>query len=146
MDILGEYKVEPEYIEIELTETTDYREYSIMAELYRELKQHGITTSMDNFGLGFSSLSMLKDLDVDVLKLDKAIIADIEDDKEGYKNQVMIRNIIDMAKKMNMKVLAEGVETTRQRDFLIKADCDIAQGFLYAKPLRIEEFERRIYT
>lgn len=146
LDILGEYKVEPEYIEIELTETTDYREYSIMAELYRELKRYGITTSMDNFGLGFSSLSMLKDLDVDVLKLDKAIIADIEDDKEGYKNQVMIRNIIDMAKKMNMKVLAEGVETTRQRDFLIKADCDIAQGVLYAKPLRIEEFERRIYT
>ena len=146
MDILQEYEVEPEYIEIELTETMDYREYSIMAELYRELKKRGVTTSMDNFGLGFSSLSMLKDMEVDVLKLDKEIIADIEDDEEGYKNQVMIRNIIDMAKKMNMKVLAEGVETTRQRDFLIKADCDIAQGFLYAKPLRIEEFERRIYT
>ncbi len=145
MEILNEYEVEPEYIEIELSETTDYGEYSIMAELYRELKKQGITTSLDNFGLGFSSLSMLKNLEVDVLKLDKEIIADIEDDEEGYKNQVMIRNIIDMAKKMNMKVLAEGVETTRQRDFLIQADCDIAQGFLYAKPLQIEEFERRIY-
>lgn len=146
MNILEEYGVEPEYIEIELAETMDYREYAIMAELYRDLKKQGITTSMDNFGLGFSSLSMLKDLSVDILKLDKDIIADIEDDEEGYKNQVMIRNIIDMAKKMNMKVLAEGVETTRQRDFLIQADCDIAQGFLYAKPLRVEEFERRIYT
>lgn len=145
MEILKEYDVEPKYIEIELTETTDYREYSIMTELYRELKKQGITTSLDNFGLGFSSLNMLKNLEVDVLKLDKEIIADIEDDEEGYKNQVMIRNIIDMAKKMNMKVLAEGVETTRQRDFLIQADCDIAQGFFYAKPLRIEEFERRIY-
>lgn len=145
MEILKEYEVEPEYIEIELSETTDYGEYSIMAELYRELKKQGITTSLDNFGMGFSSLSMLKNLEVDVLKLDKEIIADIEDDEEGYKNQVMIRNIIDMAKKMNMKVLAEGVETTRQRDFLIQADCDIAQGFLYAKPLQIEEFERRIY-
>lgn len=146
MEILKEYDVEPEYIEIELMETMDYREYAIMSDLYRELKKRGITTSMDNFGLGFSSLSMLKDLEVDVLKLDKEIIASIEDDEDGYKNQVMIRNIIDMAKKMDMKVLAEGVETTRQRDFLIQADCDIAQGFLYAKPLRIEEFERRIYT
>lgn len=145
MDILKEYEVEPEYIEIELMETMDYTEYAIMTDLYKELKARGITTAMDNFGLGFSSLSMLKDLEVDVLKLDKEIIADIEDDRDGYKNQVMIRNIIDMAKKMNMKVLAEGVETTRQRDFLIQADCDIAQGFLYAKPLRIEEFERRIY-
>lgn len=145
MDILKEYDVEPEYIEIELTETMDYAEYSIMAELYKELRKQGITTTMDNFGLGYSSLSMLKDLEVDVLKLDKEIIADIEDDEEGYKNRVMIRNIIDMAKKMNMKVLAEGVETTRQRDFLIEADCDIAQGFLYAKPLRIEEFERRVF-
>lgn len=146
MEILKEYDVEPEYIEIELMETMDYREYAIMSDLYRELKKRGITTSMDNFGMGFSSLSMLKDLEVDVLKLDKEIIASIEDDEDGYKNQVMIRNIIDMAKKMDMKVLAEGVETTRQRDFLIQADCDIAQGFLYAMPLRIEEFERRIYT
>lgn len=145
MDILQEYEVEPEYIEIELMESMDSRGYTIMAELYKELKKQGITTSIDNFGMGFSSLSMLKELELDVLKLDKKMIADIEDDEEGCKNRVMIQNIIGMAKKMNMKVLAEGVETTKQRDFLIQADCDIAQGFLYAKPLRIEEFERRIF-
>lgn len=144
MEILREYDVEPKYIEIELTETMDYREYSIMMELFKELKKNGLTTSIDNFGLGFSSLNMIKDLDVDVLKLDRQIVSEM-DGEEGFKNQAMIENIIDMAKKMNMKVLAEGVETTKQRDFLIRAKCDIAQGFLYASPMRIDEFERRIY-
>lgn len=144
MGILKEYDVEPKYIEIELTETMDYREYSIMADLFKELKENGITTSIDNFGLGFSSMNMIKDLDVDVLKLDKQIIADMNGD-EGFKTQVMIENVIDMAKRLGMKVLAEGVETTEQRDFLRKAECDVAQGFLYATPMRIDEFERRIY-
>lgn len=144
MGILNEYHVDPKYIEIELTETMDYREYSIMAEIFKELKENGLTTSVDNFGLGFSSMNMIKDLDVDVLKLDKQIIAEMDGD-DGFKNQVMIENVIDMAKKMNMKVLAEGVENTRQRDFLIQAKCDVAQGFLYATPMRIDEFERRIY-
>lgn len=89
-------------------------------------------------------MNMIKDLDVDVLKLDRQIIAEM-DGEEGFKNKAMIENIIDMAKKMNMKVLAEGVETEKQRDFLIQAKCDVAQGFLYATPMRIEEFERRIY-
>lgn len=144
MEILNEYQVDPKYIEIELTETMDYREYSDMAEIFRELKRNGLTTSIDNFGLGFSSMNMIKDLDVDVLKLDRQIIAEM-DGEDGFKNKVMIENIIDMAKKMNMKVLAEGVETAKQRDFLIRAKCDVAQGFLYATPMRIEEFERRIY-
>ncbi len=144
MEILNEYQVDPKYIEIELTETMDYREYSDMAEIFKELKKNGLTTSIDNFGLGFSSMNMIKDLDVDVLKLDRQIIAEM-DGEEGFKNKAMIENIIDMAKKMNMKVLAEGVETEKQRDFLIQAKCDVAQGFLYATPMRIEEFERRIY-
>lgn len=144
MEILDEYRVDPKYIEIELTETMDYREYSDMARIFKELKEKGLTTSIDNFGLGFSSMNMIKDLDVDVLKLDRQIIGDM-DGEDGFKNKVMIENTIDMAKKMNMKVLAEGVETAKQRDFLIQANCDMAQGFWYAMPMRIEEFERRIY-
>lgn len=144
MEILNEYQVDPKYIEIELTETMDYREYSIMVEIFKELKEKGLTTSIDNFGLGFSSMNMIRDLEVDVLKLDKQIIGEMDKD-DGFKNQVLIENVIDMAKKLNMKVLAEGVENTGQRDFLIRANCDVAQGFLYAAPMRIDEFERRIY-
>ena len=115
-----------------------------MADLFKRMKEQGLTTSLDNFGLGFSSLNMIKDLDVDVLKLDKKVVADM-DSPEGFKSKAMIENIIDMAKTMNMKVLAEGVETTEQRDFLINAGCDVAQGYLYAAPMQAEEFEKRIF-
>ena len=144
MEILDEYQVEPKYIEIELTETMDSREYAIMADLFRRMKECGLTTSLDNFGLGFSSLNMIKDLDVDVLKLDKKVIADM-DSPEGFKSKAMIENIIDMAKTMDMKVLAEGVETMEQRNFLIEAGCDVAQGYLYAAPMQADEFERRVF-
>jgi diguanylate cyclase (GGDEF)-like protein len=142
--ILKEYEVEPEYIEIELSETMDYREYTTMAELFIQLKAYGLGTAIDNFGLGVSSMNMIKDLSVDVLKLDKRMVEEL-DGEHSSEYQEMIKNIIDMAKKMNVKVLAEGVESVEQRDFLIRAHCDMAQGFLYANPMQIDEFERRIY-
>jgi diguanylate cyclase (GGDEF)-like protein len=144
MEILEEYQIEPKYIEIELPETLDYREYTTMMDLFIKLKENGLATALDDFRLGFSSLNLIEDLAVDVLKLDQQIVLEL-DGENRVQYQTMIEDVINMARRKNMKVLAQGVETTEQRDFLIQAGCDMAQGFLYATPMQIDEFERRIY-
>lgn len=144
MAVLAQYQIDPKYIEIELTETVDSEEYPIMTYVFSELKKCGIATSIDDFGTGYSSLNLIKNLAVDVLKLDRSFISEIGNEKEGHKDRVLISNIINMAGELDMKVIAEGVETEVQRDFLLNANCDMIQGFLYAKPMPKDEFEQRL--
>ena len=139
--VLDEYGVPTKYIEVELTETMNDEEYERMSRVVTQFREKGITTSIDDFGTGFSSLNLLKKLDVDVLKLDKSFLDEIGNPKEGKKDRILIQNIINLARDFDMQVIAEGVETTVQRDFLIEARCHMAQGYLYAKPLPLEEFE-----
>lgn len=141
-EIIDRYGVEPKYLEIELTETVNYEEHEIMTRFFKEFRRRGLSTSIDDFGTGYSSLNLLKNLEVDVLKLDKSFLEELG---EGRKDRVLIETIIKMAKELDMIVLAEGVESTSQRDFLIQAHCDMAQGFLYARPLPVAEFERRAW-
>ncbi|MCR5417504.1 MAG: GGDEF domain-containing phosphodiesterase [Lachnospiraceae bacterium] len=139
--IVSECGIEPKWIEIEITETLDYEEYQTMINVLNKLKEKGFLTSIDDFGSGYSSLTMLHKMDVDIIKLDQGFLWD-----EGPKRDILIRNIIRLAKELGIKVLAEGVETTAHRDFLIQNDCDMAQGFLYAMPLRRDEFEKRAFS
>ena len=140
-EIVKQYDVEPEWIEIEVTETVDFEEYNTMLKVLTDLKNRGFNTSIDDFGSGYSSLTMLHRLEVDVIKLDQGFLWE-----QSEKGNILIKNIINMAKELGVKVLAEGVETTQHRDFLNSCGCDMAQGFLYAKPLRREEFERRAFS
>ena len=133
--------IEPKWIEIEVTETVDYEEYQTMLEILVELKKRGFSTSIDDFGSGYSSLTMLHKMDVDVLKLDQSFLWD-----SGKKRDILVRNVIRMAKELGIKVLAEGVETIQHRDFLIANGCDMAQGYYYAMPLRQDEFEKRAFS
>ncbi len=112
-----------------------------MINVLNKLKEKGFVTSIDDFGSGYSSLTMLHKMDVDIIKLDQGFLWD-----EGPKRDILIRNMIRLAKELGIKVLAEGVETTAHRDFLIRNDCDMAQGFLYAMPLRRDEFEKRAFS
>ena len=97
--------------------------------------------SIDDFGSGYSSLNILKDVTSDVLKLDKAFFGK---DKLQKEEQIILTSIVDMARKLDIKVLSEGVETTEQSEFLRGIQCDMAQGFLYSRPVPLREFEKML--
>ena len=102
-----------------------------------QLKDAGFRISVDDFGSGYSSLNLLKDMPADVLKLDKEFLSTAQNNE---KESIIINSVIDMAKKLNITTVAEGVETKRQSDLLKNIGCDIVQGFYYSKPIREEDF------
>ena len=108
------------------------------------LRANGIVTSMDDFGTGFSSLNMIKNVDLQVIKIDKSFIP-LEKDYEGKdKDLIMFYYIIKMVKKLGKETIAEGVETEQQLDYLREVGCDAVQGFVFDKPLPAAEFEKRL--
>ena len=96
---------------------------------------------MDDFGSGYSSLNLLRTLPVDVLKLDRVFLEDCEEESNETRGKRIVTHVISMAKDLKMAVLAEGVETRYQKEFLQGAKCDMIQGFYYARPMPVKEFE-----
>jgi EAL domain-containing protein (putative c-di-GMP-specific phosphodiesterase class I) len=105
----------------------------------KALKRIGIHFSMDDFGTGYSSLSVLKKLPINQLKIDQSFIRDISIDSD---DAIIVQTIIAMANKLGMEVIAEGVETEEQRAFLERQGCSVIQGYLFGKPVPIEQFEQ----
>lgn len=104
------------------------------------LRQYGFQVSMDDFGAGYSSLNSLKDLPLDTVKLDGELFHLTGEVERG---RTVIRNTIAMAKDLHMKVVAECIETKEQVEFLYNVGCDIIQGYYYAKPMTVSQFEER---
>jgi len=119
-------------ITIEITENLFIEDIDYILPLLHDIKKEQIQISMDDFGTGFSSLSMLKKLPIDELKIDKSFIDTLVEDETTQK---MVQNIIAIGKNFNMQVLAEGVETKEQRALLHTFGCDRFQGYYFAKPL-----------
>lgn len=140
VEIIDRHKVPHEYVEIELTESEDFRDYIVMAKLIDALKAEGISTSIDDFGTGYSSLNMLKMTSIDILKIDKSFIPLEEEGKDKNKDCIMFENIAHLAKSLGVMVVAEGVETEKQYEYLKKMGCDIIQGYYFDKPLVREAF------
>lgn len=138
--IVKEYELDPGLLEIELTETAVYDEMDKLLDVMYLIKEAGFGLSMDDFGSGYSSLHLLREMPVDVLKLDKGFLDDCGNDNSREKK--VISHVISMAKDLEISVLAEGVETESQRKFLQEANCDMIQGFYYAKPMSIDDFEK----
>lgn len=136
--VLEETKLKPEYLELELTENVIISSMDVI-NTATALKELGVTIAIDDFGTGYSSLSYLKKLPLDRLKIDGSFIKNIktEDDDE-----VIIRAIISVANNLHMEVLAEGVETKNQLDFLMNQHCNEIQGFYFSKPLMAKELEK----
>ena len=141
---IDRFGVDRSYIEIELTESEDYQNYEIMSSVIERLKERGISTSIDDFGTGFSSLNMIKKVDLDTIKIDKSLIPFDDVNNNKHQDIVMFASIIDLIGRLGKKSVAEGVETTQQLDYLEKLGCDIVQGYVFDKPLPKDEFEQRL--
>lgn len=139
IDIMKKYEIPAEYIELELTESTIFKNKSQMITLMCCLKDAGIKIAMDDFGSGYSSLNLMKDLPIDYLKLDKEFFNTSLDSMKG---KAIVKSIAEMAGKLQVALVAEGVETQEQVEFLRGIECGIVQGYFYYRPMPMEEFEK----
>ncbi len=128
-------------IEIELTESAFFDDKKAMISTISRLKEYGFAVSMDDFGSGYSSLNSLKDMPLDVLKLDAEFFRGSNDNGRG---EIVVSEAIKLAKNLNMRTVAEGVEVRDQVDFLASQGCDMIQGYYYAKPMPRDEYETRM--
>ncbi|MBQ8822056.1 MAG: GGDEF domain-containing protein [Lachnospiraceae bacterium] len=142
IETIDRHQVPHEFIEIELTESEDFRDYIVMSKLIDELRAANISTSIDDFGTGYSSLNMLKMTNVDLLKIDKSFVPFEEEERK--KDIIMFENIARLAKELGIKIIAEGVETEQQYEYLAEAGCDMIQGHFFDKALPEEEFLERM--
>jgi len=138
-ELLEKTQCDPRWIEFEITESFFIDDIEEAISILNTINAMNITISLDDFGTGFSSLSYLKRLPISKLKIDKSFIDDILTDEE---DKVITRSIIDLAKNMNIKVIAEGVETKEQEQFLQINHCELAQGYLYSKPIPADEVDK----
>lgn len=144
VEIIERYGIDHSYIEIELTESEDFQNYEIMSRIVNGLKQYGIGTSIDDFGTGFSSLNMIKKVDLNVIKIDKSFIPLEWEYPEKEKDKIMFGNIVGLVRQLGKKTIAEGVETQEQLEYLKEAGCDIVQGYVFDRPLPEAAFEERL--
>lgn len=137
--IVESYEINPNNIEFELTESffIDTEDRPNVINRINSLRNKRYHIAMDDFGSGYSSLNLLKSIAIDTLKLDKGFL-----DESTKKSNEIINSIIDMANKLNLTTVAEGIETEEQLQFLIENGCNIGQGYLYSKPIPFEEFEQ----
>lgn len=128
---LSDSQADPTKIELEITESLIMENVDQSIKIMKQLKDMGFALAIDDFGTGYSSLSYLKKFPIDTLKVDQAFVRNLEQDKD---DQSIIRAIVDLAKHLNLKTVAEGVETDGQWQFLKELDCDYIQGYLFSKP------------
>jgi diguanylate cyclase (GGDEF)-like protein/PAS domain S-box-containing protein len=139
LDIIAETGADPHRLSLELTESLLAENMEDVIAKMHSLKQAGVNFSIDDFGTGYSSLSYLKRFPLETLKIDRSFVRDIHTDPNAA---VIVEVIITLARKLGLKVIAEGVEKEEQRDFLRESGCEAFQGYLLGKPISIDEFER----
>lgn len=142
IEIIDKHQVPHEYIEIELTETTTDVDFRDLKRIVHGLKEQGISTSIDDFGIGYSSLNLLRELPWDVLKIDKSFLA--ESPASPKQNHVMLKHIIAMTQELGIECIMEGVETPEHVELLREQNCCLAQGFLFDRPMPKENFEKKL--
>ncbi|MBU9712276.1 EAL domain-containing protein [Evansella tamaricis] len=134
--ILEQTELPPEYLCLEITESTAIKDVEISMNMLKELGELGIKIAIDDFGIGYSSLAMLKQLPITTIKIDRSFIRDMDEDKD---DAAIVKAIIAMAHSLELTVTAEGVETEAQRQILLNENCNYVQGYYYKKPLTSED-------
>ena len=138
MQILEKYDVSPGDIEIEITETILIEDFDYISKRLSELREIGVKISLDDFGTGFSSLSYLKGLPIDTLKIDKTFVDTLLTD---VNTKIITESIVLMVKRLGYETIAEGVETEAQFEYLKGLGCDTIQGYYLGRPMPAEEIE-----
>ncbi len=139
-----EFGIDTKYFEIEVTESAAYENINILMDVFSRIKAAGFHVSIDDFGTGYSSLNMLKDLPVDVLKIDRSFLT--EDAEEEENASKIIACVVSLASSLDIHTICEGIETREQAMLLSKLGCDMAQGFYFARPMPVKEFEKLVYN
>jgi len=134
---LEDHQLPGSNLSIELTESVLVESLDVVSVLLNELRGMGITVSIDDFGTGFSSLVYLKKLPIDELKIDRSFVSELEKNTD---DQAIVQAILGLAHNLNIKIIAEGIETQQQQDFLQSHQCAYGQGYLYQRPVAIKEF------
>lgn len=140
-EIVQEYQIDPKLLKIEITESAYTEDAENMISIVRKFHEYGFTVLMDDFGSGYSSLNMLKDVSVDVLKVDMKFMYNLETSEKGAS---ILYSVINMAHSLNMSTIAEGVETKNQYEMLCELACDSVQGYYFSKPLKVDEFREKL--
>jgi len=135
-------QVDPNDIELEITENLLISDTSNTVLKMIQLKELGIHFSLDDFGTGYSSLSYLKQLTLDVIKIDRVFISSMLTESSSAD---IVETILDIARRFRLQVIAEGVETEDELSFLNERRCDVVQGYYYSKPLSNQEFMQKYY-
>ncbi len=138
---LAETNLNPTYLQLEVTEGTLMEDVASSTSILNKLKRMGVSIALDDFGTGYSSLNYLKRFPIDVLKIDKSFISELEEDPN---NKAIIGAIIDLAENLQLNVIAEGVETQQQLSFLLSHHCYEIQGYYFSKPLCAKDIEKFI--
>ena len=141
VDLREKYQLPSQYLELEITESAYTEDPEQIITITRQLRETGFVILMDDFGTGYSSLNMLKDIQIDVLKLDMGFLKSSDYSAKGGN---ILTAILKMAESLKMQTIAEGVETKEQVEFLKSIGCKYVQGFYYSKPLPVDEFEKLI--
>ncbi len=139
--LLQETGCQPHWLEFEITEGQIMDDFNVTIQTLNKIKDLGIGLAIDDFGIGYSSLSQLKRLPINKLKIDRSFIRDLPDDDEDV---VISKTIISLSKNMGLSVIAEGVETQQQKDFLLQNGCHYMQGYYYSKPILASEIEKQL--
>lgn len=142
--ISEQYGIPRKYLEIELTENTVFEDVEHLSQIISEIRSLGFGCSMDDFGSGYSSLNLIQDIPVDTLKLDKVFFR--KSVAEEGRSEAVVSSIISMSKALSMETVAEGIEERFQVDMLKRLRCDYVQGYFFARPMPVSQFEQLIYN
>src|SRR5262249_20306889 len=137
-EILTETGLEPSHLELEVTENALIEDVQQTLGVLRQAREHGVGVAIDDFGTGYSSLAVLGQFPANALKIDQAFVRDISADPA---RAAITRAVLAVAEELRMAVVAEGVETRAERDFLVELGCERMQGYLFGRPVPKEEFE-----
>jgi EAL domain-containing protein (putative c-di-GMP-specific phosphodiesterase class I) len=141
-ELVERYGIKPNMLNIEITETAIMMNLDKQLDLLEKLQKYGFHVEIDDFGSGYSSLNMLKNMHADVLKIDMGFLRETQNHK---RTKIILNTIINLAKQLHMTVITEGVETERQVKFLTGAECDIFQGFYFSRPISVNDFENKYF-
>jgi EAL domain-containing protein (putative c-di-GMP-specific phosphodiesterase class I) len=141
-ELVEKYDIPVKNLKLEITESALMLDKKKQLPLLESLQKYGFDVEIDDFGSGYSSLNMLKDMRADVLKLDMGFLQETQQEE---RTRIILNMVVDLAKQLQMIVVSEGVENKDQVDYLTSVGCDIFQGFYFERPISVADFEERYF-